>query len=109
MAALTTQVLVPGGSASTLTAAAGGGDTCTPGDGVFLEVNNASGATKTVILATPGTVEGLTIQDRSVPVPAGERWKIPVPSRLFAGADGQCVITYSPDATSLTVGAFKAA
>ena len=105
MAALPLQVLVPGGSASTLTAAAGGGDTCPAGDGVFLEVLNGSGATITVTLATPGTVEGLAIADRPVPVPAGERWKIPV-GRIYADANGQCAITYS-GVTTLTVGAFR--
>lgn len=55
MAALTTQVLVPGGSASTLVAASGGGDTATPGDGVFLEVLNSDASSKTVTLVTPGT------------------------------------------------------
>jgi hypothetical protein len=107
MAALTLQVLVPGGSVSTLTAAAGGGDTCAAGDGVFLEANNGSGAPITITLVTPGTVEGLAIADRAVVVPAGERWKIPVP-RLFAKADGQCDITYS-GVTTLTVGCFKVA
>lgn len=105
MAALTLQVLVPGGSASVLTAAAGGGDTCPAGDGVFLEANNGSGAPITITLVTPGTVDGLAIADRAVIVPAGERWKIPVP-RLFAAADGQCSITYS-GVTTLTVGAFR--
>jgi len=105
MAALTTQVLVPGGAASTLTDATSGGDTCAAGEGIFLEVDNGSAAAVTVTLATPGTVEGLAIDDRAVSIPAGERWKIPVP-RLFAKADGQCDITYS-SATTVTVACFK--
>lgn len=108
MAALALQVLVPGGSASTLAAATTGGDTAPTGDGVFLEVNNGDVSSKTVTIATPGTVEGLTIQDLIVSVPAGERWKVPLPSRLYAGSDGRAAITYSPNATSVTVGAFKA-
>lgn len=52
MAALPTQVLVPGGSASTLTAAAGGGDTATPGDGVFLEVLNSDASSARVTSLT---------------------------------------------------------
>jgi len=107
MAALTTQVLVPGGAASTLTAASGGGDTCTPGDGVFLEVLNSDASSKTVTIATPGTVGGLAIADRAVTIPAGERWKIPLP-RMYAGTDGQAAITYSA-VTSVTVGVFKVA
>ncbi|MGP3914303.1 hypothetical protein [Nonomuraea sp. 10N515B] len=108
MAALPLQVLIPDGSASTLVAAAGGGDTAPTGDNVFLEVNNANAATRTLVIATPGTVRGLTIQDRSIPIPAGERWKIPLPSSLYAGADGQASITYTPDAASVTVGVFRA-
>ncbi|MFI7468136.1 hypothetical protein [Nonomuraea sp. NPDC049646] len=108
MAALTLQTLVPGGSASTLVAASGGGDTCAAGDGVFLEVNNGNAAARTVTLATPGTVDGLAIADRAITIPAGERWKIPV-GRLYAAADGQCAITYTPDAASVTIGCFKAA
>jgi len=108
MAALPLQVLVPDGSASELVAASSGGDTCPAGDGVFLEVENGAAASLTVQLATPGTVEGLAIADRSVTIPAGERWKIPVP-RLFAKADGQCDISYSPDASDVTVGVFKVA
>lgn len=108
MAALPLQVLVPGGSASTLAAATGAGDTCTAGDGVFLEVNNGNAAVRTVTLATPGLVDGLAIADRAVAIPAGERWKIPVP-RVYAKPDGQCDITYTPDAASVTVGCFKVA
>lgn len=107
MAALALQVLVPGGSASTLVAASGGGDTCAAGDGVFLEVNNGGGSSVTVTLVTPGTVEGLAVADRPVTIPAGERWKIPV-GRIYAKSDGQADITYS-GVTSLTVGCFKAA
>lgn len=105
MAALTLQVLPPGGAESTLTAAESGGDTCPAGPGIFLEVANGSGSPVTVTLATPGTVEGLAIDDREVAVPAGETWKIPV-GRIFAGADGQAAITYS-SATDVTVGAFR--
>lgn len=107
MAALPLQVLVPGGSESTLVAASGGGDTCAAGPGVFLEVDNAGASPCTVTLATPLTVDGLAVEDRAVAVPAGERWKIPVP-RVFAAADGQCSITYS-GVDSVTVGAFKVA
>lgn len=106
MAALPLQVLVPAGSASTLVAASGGGDTCPAGDGVFLEVDNGDASSKTVTLVTPGTTpEGLAIADREVTIPAGERWKIPV-GRVYAGSDGRCSITYSA-VTSVTVGAFK--
>ena len=105
MAALDLQVLPPGGAKSVLVAATLGGDTCPAGDGVFLEVNNGGGSSVTVTLATPGTYQGFAIADQATPVPAGERWKIPVP-RIFAAADGRCSITYS-GVTTVTVGAFR--
>jgi hypothetical protein len=107
MAALTLQVLVPGGSESTLVAAAGGGDTCPAGPGVFLEVDNGGAGVCTVTLAAQYSTYGLDLEDLAVAVPAGERWKIPVP-RLFAAADGSASITYS-GVDTVTVGAFKAA
>lgn len=105
MAALPMKVMVPGGASIALVAAAGGGDTCPAGDGVFLEANNGSGAPITVTLVTPGLYQGLAIADQPSIIPAGERWQIPVP-RLFAAADGLCSITYS-GVTTLTVGCFK--
>ena len=105
MAAITLQTLTLGGAVSTLVAASGGGDTCPAGDGIFLEVNNGSGSSVTVTIATPGTVDGLAIADRAVAIPAGERWKIPV-GRRYAKADGSADVTYS-SATTVTVGAFR--
>lgn len=105
MAALALQVLVLAGSASTLAAASGGGDTAPCGDGTFLEVNNGDASSKTVTLTTPGLHQGLAIADQVVVIPAGQRWKIPLPSNLY----GQDVsITYSA-VTSVTVGVFKIA
>ena len=106
MAAIPLQVLVPGGSASDYDPASVGGDTFPTGPGVWLEVFNGGGSSINATLVTTGTVEGLTIQDRVVPIPAGERVKIPTPSRLYAGADGQGSVTWS-SVTSVTVGSFK--
>ncbi|MFI7449541.1 hypothetical protein ACIBQX_18740 [Nonomuraea sp. NPDC049714] len=107
MAALTLQVLVPGGSESTLVAATSGGDTCPAGPGVFLEVDNGGASPCSVTLAAQYSTYGLELEDLVVAVPAGERWKIPVP-KLFAAADGAASITYS-GVDTVTVGAFKAA
>ncbi|MEV4179941.1 hypothetical protein AB0J28_00660 [Streptosporangium canum] len=104
MAALPTQVLTPTGIAPTYAAVGGSGDTFTPGDHVFLHVKNAGGASTTVTVTTPGTVEGLAVSDLTVTVPAstGDRMIGPLPSRLFARADGQADVVCSPT-TSVTI------
>lgn len=106
MAALTLQVLTPGGTAATLTSADSEGDSAPTGSGVWLEVVNASGADVTVTIETPGMVGGLEIADREVTVPDGERRLIPLPSSMYAGADGRAAITYSA-ASDVSVGVFR--
>lgn len=86
-------------------AAAGGGDTAPVGPGRFLYVNNGSGGSLTVTVATPGTVSGLAIADTAVAVAAGDHALIPL-ANVFRGANGRAAITYS-GVTSLTVAAFE--
>lgn len=105
MALLTTQVVSVSGLAPTYAAAAGGGDTFTPGDDVFLHVKNAGGSPVTVTVVTPNTVGGLAISDVSVSVPAttGDRMIGPLSRQNFArSSDGLGEITYS-GVTSVTV------
>ncbi|MFI6334133.1 hypothetical protein [Streptomyces sp. NPDC050535] len=91
--------------AAQATAAAGGGDTVPVGPGRFLYVNNGSGGSITVTLATPGTVSGLAIADTAVAVAAGKHAIIPL-ANVFRGATGRAAITYS-GVTSLTVRPFE--
>lgn len=90
MATLSRQVLANAGTTVTFTAAGASGDKTVPGDGVTLLVNNGSGASINVILATPATVDGdLAVADRTVAVPAGAIKAIPLPAKLYADrADG---------------------
>ncbi len=105
MALLASQKVVRTGLAPTYAAATGGGDTFTPGQNLFLHVKNASGASITVTLDTPGTTSGLAIDNPAVSVPAttGDRMIGPLSGSLFAAAaTGLGSITYS-GVTSLTV------
>ncbi|MCX4686765.1 hypothetical protein OG401_21030 [Kitasatospora purpeofusca] len=108
MAALTvTAVPIAGGISlsDNLVAAAAGGDTAPTGPGRVLAVKNADASSHTVTLATPGTVNGLTVQDATVTVPAGKVSLIPL-ARVFAGASGRAALTYDA-VTSLSVGVFE--
>ncbi|WP_327162862.1 hypothetical protein [Streptomyces zaomyceticus] len=109
MAALNaTTVTTVGGLAdldAAAVAAAGGGDTAPVGDGLFLYVNNAGGAGRTVTIATPGTVSGHSIADATLVLAAGKRGLIPL-TTLFRGATGRAAITYDA-VTSVTVAVLK--
>ncbi|MGW1278018.1 hypothetical protein ACWD4V_13840 [Streptomyces tsukubensis] len=85
--------------------ASAGGDTAPVGPGRFLYVRNGDAASKTVTIATPGTVSGLPIPDVAVPVPAGESALIPL-ATLFRGPTGRAAITYSA-VTGVSVAAFE--
>ncbi len=91
--------------AAAAVAAAGGGDTAPVGPGRFLYVNNGSGGSITVTVATPGSVAGLAISDTAVAVAAGDIALIPL-ANVHRGANGRAAITYS-GVTDLTVAAFE--
>ncbi|MGW2044640.1 hypothetical protein ACWCPF_05585 [Streptomyces sp. NPDC001858] len=91
--------------AAQATAAAGGGDTAPVGPGRFLYVNNGDASSKTVTIATPGTVSGLAIADVAVVVAAGKHAIIPL-TNVFRGSTGRAAITYSA-VTSVTVRPFE--
>ncbi|MFF9146324.1 hypothetical protein ACF1BN_15835 [Streptomyces sp. NPDC014861] len=78
------------------------GDTAPCGPGRLLAVINGGGAGRTVTVATPGTVDGLAIEDLAVTVAAGKTALIPLPRRPFAGTGGRAAITYDA-VTSVTV------
>ncbi|THA78413.1 hypothetical protein E6R60_05890 [Streptomyces sp. A0642] len=108
MAALNaTLVTTVGGRAdiaAAATAAAAGGDTAPVGPGVFLVVINGGAASRTVTIATPGTVVGHAVADATLVVPAGKTGIIPL-TNLFRGATDRAAITYDA-VTSVTVAVF---
>lgn len=101
MATLTRQVLTNVGTEIEFDPAAPGGDKAVPGSGVKLLVNNASGSSINVILATPGTVDGdLAIADRTVAVAAGTIKGIPLAALYANRSDsGLAAWTYSATTT----------
>ena len=108
MAVLATQTITRAGIAETLSAAAGGGDEFTPGDGVYIKVANGGGSSITVTVPTPRDVRGQAIADLAVSVPNGSHRLIgPLPTHDYANpTDGKGDITYS-GVTSVTVGVFE--
>ncbi|MFM9643560.1 hypothetical protein [Streptomyces turgidiscabies] len=86
-------------------AAASLGDTALVGSGRFLYVANGDATSKTVTLATSGTVKGLAIADATVVVAAGKHAIIPL-ADVYRGATGRAAITYSA-VTSVTVASFE--
>jgi hypothetical protein len=108
MALLATQSIPLSGVQPSLAAAAGGGDTFTPGSNLFLYVNNGGGAPITVTVTTPGTVRGQAISDLSVSVTNAQARFIRIsPADFFADpTTGLGNITYSA-VTTVTVGVFQ--
>ncbi|WP_329214798.1 hypothetical protein OG352_05195 [Streptomyces sp. NBC_01485] len=89
-----------------LVAAAGGGDTAQTGAGIFLAVKNADSGSHTVTIATPETVDGLAVADRTMAVAAGQTFVIPLTDRYRNPSTGRAAITYD-GVTSVTVGVFR--
>lgn len=106
MAALTTTVVGLAGAAVAYTAATSGGDDCQTGAGVVLLVKNGDASDHTVTLATPGTVNGLAIADRPVPVAAGAEKAIPITNDYRDPSTGRAAITYDA-VTSVTVAVIR--
>lgn len=95
MAALSAQRVATSGTAPTYSAASAGGDTAPVGGGLKLHVSNGSGSAVTVTVVTPGTLDGLSIGDASLSVPAGGHGFIPLTSVYRDPVTGRANITYS--------------
>jgi hypothetical protein len=106
MAALTTKIIGLDGVAITFADATSGGDTCETGPGVALLVKNGDASSHTVTLATPGTVRGLAIADRTVTVAAGAEEAVLVTSDYRDPSTGLASITYD-GVTSVTVAVIR--
>jgi hypothetical protein len=107
-ATLTTQTVTRAGVAQTLVAAAGGGDSFTPGAGAYFHIFNGGGSSITVTFITPGAlISDVGLADSGGSVPAGaERLFGPFPRDYFADpTDGLVHVIYSA-VTSVTVAAF---
>jgi hypothetical protein len=102
MAVLTAQTVPLGGLQPTYAAAASGGDQAPVGEKLVLHVRNDDASSKTVTLATPGTVGGLAIADAAQTIPAGGDALIPLKSTYRDPATGRAAVTYSA-VTSVTV------
>lgn len=95
-----TQSVTADGLAANMTAPSVDGDIADCGAGVYMTVNNGSGASITVTLQTPGTSYGLAIADRIITVAAGAVKDIPLPRYLRQEADaatgpGQALVDFS--------------
>jgi hypothetical protein len=103
VAALTTNVIPIAGLRidNLFVSAAGGGDDAETGPGVDLIVKTA-GTLTTVTVATPETVDGLAVGDRTFTTVATGESKIPLTHRYRDPATGRAAITYSA-VTAVTV------
>lgn len=93
-----------GGATVTFEAANVDGNSYTPARGRILLVDNGSGASVTVTLPTPATVDGLAIADKTVAVAAGAVAAValgPVPY-AYLQTGGVVHVDYSA-VTSVTV------
>jgi hypothetical protein len=108
MALIAVQQVAVTGTAITLTAANGGGDTVRPAqDNVYLVVRNGDASPKTVTIVRPGTDRvGQAVPDLPVAVAAGAETIIPISQEFRDTADNLVDITYSA-VTSVTVGAIS--
>jgi hypothetical protein len=90
-----------------LDAAASGGDTAEVGAGVFLLALNAHASeTRTITIATPGTVDGHAIADATLVLTTENYGIIPL-TNIFRGSNGRASITYSDSAADITVAVYK--
>lgn len=95
MAALAAQRVALSGLAPTYASATSGGDTAPVGGGLRLHVFNGSGAAVTVTVVTPGTIDGLSIGDAALVVPASGHGVIPLNAVYRDPTTGRANITYS--------------
>lgn len=104
MATVTAQNPGTAGAAPTMNSASGGGDKVSPG--VRLLVVNGGSTSSTLTIATPLTVDGLALADRTVTVPNGtfpaNAKFVDVPASLYQQpSDGLCHLSWSTT-TSVT-------
>jgi hypothetical protein len=95
------QVTSSGLAASIRNATVGPGEDTVPPDSI-VRANNGSGASVTLTVVTPGTVDGLAITDRQVVIPAGQARYVRLPRAVYRSpADGKVHLQWSA-VTSVT-------
>lgn len=84
------------GLGATAHPATAAGDTVPPD--TILRAVNGSGSSVTLTIVTPGTVDGLAIDDRQIVIPAGEARYARLPRALYRNpSDGRVHLTWSAD------------
>lgn len=109
MATLTTQNISTAGIIPTYQAAAGGGDAMVADATSFFHVKNGAGASMTVTIVTPATVDAtaLAVADQVIAIGATSEKMISVPAELYRDpTTGLAAITYS-SVTTVTVAAIR--
>lgn len=94
MATYVTQGIDTSGTTITYTAVSAADRYLCNDDG-FLHVKNASGATLTVTMVTPNTVDGLAIADRVITLLTATERMIAIPNYLYRSSDGLADVQYS--------------
>lgn len=105
MATITPQAVAASGTALTLAAASGGGDTIANARGATLVVKNGDASSHSVTFTGVVTCGQGGLHNTTVAVAAGTTEHIPVPSQAVDPATGNAAITWTA-VTSVTVGAY---
>lgn len=98
MATLSAQSVAVSGTAPTYSAADSAGDEAPVGNRLVAHVRNASTASVTVTVTTPGTVQGLDIADATLSVPASGEGFVPLDSVYRDPSTNRAALSY--DATT---------
>ena len=106
---ITVQPISRDGAEATYEAANEDGHTIPNSGRMFIHYLNGSAGACEVTVATPGTVDGLAIDELVVDVPAGENWSIgPFPPEIYnteQGVTDEITVTVE-DHEDMTLGAF---
>jgi hypothetical protein len=107
MAVLVAQSVVRAGVKPVYVAAAEAGDSFANTGDEFIHIKNGAGDPYVVTIATPATVDGLAVADRTVSIPAGEERMIgPFPSNTYNDSTGKVQLTYD-GIVSVTIAIIK--
>jgi hypothetical protein len=112
MATLSVQTITRSGIVPSLAAVSAAGDVF-PNDGrTFIWITNDHGsASRTLTIVTQGTVDGLSVADRTVDITAANDRKLigPFDPTVYNNASGQVALTYSDSGADMTIGVFRLA